>query len=104
MGNRLEERETRGDSGVTLFVCLFVCSLIAGLGVARGVAEGEVVNQADGLALPATITLRKNLGKLSSGSLSRKPLPLFGKKRRRGQRTSGEKVRWICQKVFPSNS
>lgn len=61
------------------------------------------MNQAGGLALPATITLGKLWKTLSSGSLSRKPLPLLGVGggERWGQRTSGEKVRSICQKFSP---
>ena len=70
VGSRLKEerKETRGDSECN-FVCLFVCSLIAGLGLLEGWRD-EVVNQAGGLALPATITL----GKLGENFVQRQSL------------------------------
>lgn len=58
------------------------------------------MNQAGGLALPATITLGKLWKTLSSGSLSRKPLPLLEKKKRGDREVAQRK----CDRLVKSSS
>lgn len=58
------------------------------------------MSQAGGLALPATITLGKLWKTLSSGSLSRKPLPLLGKKKKKGDREVAQRK---CDRLVNSS-
>lgn len=61
------------------------------------------MSQAGGLALPATITLGKLWKTLSSGSLSRKPLPLLGGEKKRKKKGDREVAQRKCDQLVKSS-